>query len=50
MANDECERESDDKDDKWLPELNEFFSGNYNVLIDLKDDPDSEVCHHVDRN
>ena len=42
-----CERQSDDTDEDWLPDLKDERSGNFSVLIDLTDDSDSEVCHHV---
>jgi hypothetical protein len=43
-----CERKSDDTDKEWLPGVKDVIYGNYNVLIDLTGDSDSEVCHHVD--
>ena len=43
-----CERQSDDTDEDWLPDLKDILSGNYSVLIDLTGDSDSEVCHHVE--
>ena len=41
-----CERQSDDTNEDWLPDLKDIISGNYSVLIDLTGDLDSEVCHH----
>jgi hypothetical protein len=44
------ERQSDDTDEEWLPDIKDLIFGNYNVLIDLTGDSGSEVWHHVDGN
>lgn len=45
-----CERQSDDTDEEWLPDVEDVILGNYNLLIDLTDELDREVRHHLDRN
>lgn len=45
-----CERQSDDTDEEWLPDVEDVIFGDYHVLIDLTGDSDSEVRHHLDRN
>ena len=41
------ERQSDDADEEWLPDLKDLISGNYSVLIDLTGESDSEVRRHL---
>ena len=41
------ERRSIDVDEDWLPDVKDIISGDFNVLIDLTGDFDSEVCHHA---
>ncbi|MCJ1478932.1 hypothetical protein MMC13_007616 [Lambiella insularis] len=36
------ERQSDDTDEDWLPDVKDVVSGNYSVLIDLTGDSDCE--------
>ena len=40
-------RRSHDTDEDWLPHVQDIFSGNFHVLIDMTGDSDSEVCHHL---
>jgi len=37
-----CERQSDDTDEEWLPDVEDVIFGDYHVLIDLTGDSDSE--------
>ena len=45
-----CEQQSDDTDEEWLPDMENIISDNYNVLIDLTGDSESEVRRYLDRN
>ena len=44
------ERQSDDTDEEWPPDLKDIMSGNHSVLIDLTVDSDSEMRRRLKRN